>query len=44
MDFDTQVKLCVYRHFADTGEAPAAVDVAGRLGCSTAWSRPHNGG
>ena len=34
MDFDTQVKLCVYRHFADTGEAPMAVDVAGRLGCS----------
>jgi hypothetical protein len=33
VDFDTQVKLCVYRHFADTGEAPAAVDVAGRLGC-----------
>ena len=35
MDFDSQVKVCVYRHFADTGEAPAAVDVAGRLGCSS---------
>jgi len=35
MDFDTQVKLCVYRHFADTGEAPAVVDVTGRLGCSS---------
>jgi Alkylmercury lyase len=35
MDFDTQVKICVYRHFADTGEAPTTVDVAGRLGCST---------
>ena len=35
MDFDSQVKVCVYRHFADTGEAPTAVDVAGRLGCSS---------
>jgi hypothetical protein len=36
MDLDTQVKMSVYRHFADTGEAPSAVDVAGRVGCSSA--------
>ena len=35
MDFDTQVKISVYRHFADTGEAPSTVDVAGRLGCTS---------
>jgi hypothetical protein len=32
MDFDTGVKLAVYRHFADTGAAPSVVDVAGRAG------------
>ena len=34
MDLDSQVKMCVYRHFADTGEAPSTVDIAGRVGCS----------
>ena len=28
MDFDTQVKLAVYRHFAITGNAPSAAEVA----------------
>ena len=36
MDFDSQVKVSVYRHFADTGEAPSTVDIAGRLGCTSA--------
>ena len=36
MDFDSQVKVSVYRHFADTGEAPSTVDIAGRLGCTGA--------
>ena len=35
MDFDAQVKMSVYRHFADTGEAPSTVDISGRLGCSS---------
>ena len=34
MDFETQVKLAVYRHFARTGEPPELGDVAGPLGCS----------
>jgi len=34
MDFETQVKLAVYRHFARTGEPPDLGDVAGPLGCS----------
>ncbi len=32
MGFDTQVKLAVYRHFAETGQRPSAGDVAGRVG------------
>ena len=32
MDFDTQVKLAVYRHFAETGRRPSPGDVAGRAG------------
>jgi hypothetical protein len=31
MDFDTQVKLAVYRHFAETGLAPSPEDVAQRV-------------
>jgi hypothetical protein len=34
MDFDTRVKLAVYRHFADTGEPPTSSRLAGPLGCS----------
>ncbi len=36
MDFNTSVKLAIYRHFADTGEAPAAGAIAERLGVATA--------
>jgi len=32
MDFDTQVKLVVYRHFAETGQRPAPESVAARAG------------
>ena len=28
MEFDTQVKLAIYRHFAETGHAPTPTDVA----------------
>jgi hypothetical protein len=31
MDFDTQVKLTVYNHFAGTGRAPSPADVAKRI-------------
>ncbi len=31
MDFDTQVKLAVYRHSAETGRGPAPDDVALRV-------------
>jgi hypothetical protein len=34
MDFDTQLKVTVYRHFAETGGAPAPADVAAALACS----------
>jgi hypothetical protein len=40
MDFDTSVKLAVYRAFADTGDAPPAAQVAAQLGCSTHDIRP----
>jgi hypothetical protein len=30
-DFDRKIRLMVYRHFADTGRALAAVDVAAKL-------------
>ena len=32
MDFDVQVKLALYRHFAETGHRPSPEDVAGRVG------------
>jgi len=32
MDFDTQVKLVIYRHFAKTGQRPSSGDVAARVG------------
>jgi hypothetical protein len=31
MDFDTEVKLSIYRHFAETAERPSPADVAARL-------------
>ena len=31
MDFDTQVKLTIYNHFAATGHAPSAGEVAKRI-------------
>jgi len=31
MDFDTQVKLAVYRHFAETGQRPSPERVAARV-------------
>jgi hypothetical protein len=35
MEFDTNVKLAVYRDFASTGEAPPIALVADQLACST---------
>jgi len=32
MDFDTQIKLAVYRHFAETGQGPSPEAIAGRVG------------
>jgi hypothetical protein len=34
MDFDTQVKMAVYRHFASAGEAPRVAQLASYLQCS----------
>jgi hypothetical protein len=34
MDFDTSVKLAVYRHFAETGKAATPGQVASGLACS----------
>ena len=34
MDFDTQVKMAVYRCFASTGEAPRVDRLAGELRCT----------
>jgi hypothetical protein len=34
MDFDTNVRLAVYRHFASTGQAPSLAQVAARLASS----------
>jgi Alkylmercury lyase len=31
MDFDTQIKLVVYNHFADTGQRPSPAAVAARV-------------
>jgi Alkylmercury lyase len=36
MDFDTNVKLAVYRYFASTGQAPLVAQVAAQLACSQA--------
>ena len=36
MDPDTQVKLAVYRHFAETGLRPSPEEVAGRAGLQVA--------
>jgi hypothetical protein len=36
VDFDLEVKLAVYRHFADTGERPSAERIGERVGASTA--------
>jgi hypothetical protein len=32
MEFDTQTKLAVYHHFAETGRRPTPEEVAGRIG------------
>ncbi|MGB3716493.1 MAG: organomercurial lyase [Candidatus Promineifilaceae bacterium] len=32
MKFDKQIKLAVYRHFAETGQRPAPEDIASRAG------------
>lgn len=32
MDFDLQVKLAVYRHFAETGQRPKPEEIAERVG------------
>lgn len=32
MDFDTQVKLAIYTHFAENGQRPSPMDVADRVG------------
>jgi hypothetical protein len=32
MDFDTQVKLAIYHHFAATGRRPSLAEVADRVG------------
>lgn len=35
MDFDTQIKLAIYSHFAETGQRPSAGTVAARVGTDT---------
>ncbi len=35
MDLDTQVKLAIYRHFAETAQRPAPAQVAVRAGTDT---------
>ena len=44
MDFDTQTKLTIYRHFAETGRGPSPEEVAKQVGSNvrtvlTAYSR-----
>jgi hypothetical protein len=34
MEFDTDVRLAIYRHFASTGQAPSVAHVAAHLACS----------
>lgn len=34
MDFDTTIKLAVYRDFAGTGRAPSVARIAGQVACS----------
>ena len=34
LDFDTRVKLAIYRHFAETGQRPSAADIANHVGSS----------
>ena len=36
MDFDTQVKLAIYKHFAETGRRPSPANVAERSGSEIA--------
>jgi hypothetical protein len=36
MDFDTQVKLSIYRIFAETGQRPSTADVAAHAGADVA--------
>lgn len=35
MDFDTNVRVAVYQHFASTARAPLLADIAGECACST---------
>lgn len=39
MDFDTQVKLAIYRHFAETGQRPSLDEVAQRVQADAASVR-----
>jgi hypothetical protein len=32
LDFDTRVKLAIYRHFAATGKRPSPTEIANRVG------------
>lgn len=36
MDFETQVKLAIYRYFVEFGERPSPADIAERVGVDTA--------
>ncbi len=36
MDFDTQIKLAIYRHLAETGSRPSPANVAERVGSDVA--------
>jgi hypothetical protein len=36
LDFDTQVKLAAYRHFAETGRRPSPEAISGRVGSDVA--------